>query len=102
MNIFLRRFVPTLVAGFAPICHSATGALVHQLDSAATVTLHKRSIVKIPHPLGRRIVCESGAIWITVDYDRKDFVLEAGDSFSATQDRQVVIQALEPAAISVA
>lgn len=91
-----------LIAAFASIRHSTPSALVQQAGSAAAITLGKRSIVKILHPLGRRIVCENGVIWITVDCDRNDHLLEAGDSFSAVRDRRVVIEALEPAGIHVA
>ncbi len=102
MNASFRRFFPSLVSAFAPIRRSAVNPTTRLPSSDSTITLSRRAMLRVPHPLDRRITCESGAIWITVDYDRKDFVLEAGQSFTALKDRLVIIQALEPAAIHVA
>lgn len=48
-----------------------------------------------------RITCQFGSIWITQDNDLKDIVLESGDSFTHEGVGDVLLYALEPAALLV-
>lgn len=43
--------------------------------------LGKGEVRRVRLPLGRRVECLAGVLWITQDGDRRDVVLEAGDAF---------------------
>ncbi len=49
----------------------------------------------------RAIICRRGAVWITQECDGIDYVLQAGEIFIVTQHGQVLVQALEPASVTV-
>lgn len=46
-----------------------------------TVSLEPRAVHRIANGLGRQVTCLSGEAWITQTNDRRDIILEAGDSF---------------------
>jgi hypothetical protein len=66
-----------------------------------TTALEKKGLLKIEHALGRRVCCEAGAVWITLDGDRRDVVLEAGQVFVSDRNATMVITGLDPATISI-
>jgi Protein of unknown function (DUF2917) len=63
--------------------------------------LANRQMVKFPHPLGQLIVCTEGTLWVTVDGEDEDHVLERGDSFYATSNSPVIVAALSLARMTV-
>ena len=51
---------------------------------APTITslpLARRQLHTIPDAAGIRIRCREGSVWVTVDGDPRDYVLERGQSF---------------------
>lgn len=64
--------------------------------------LKKRQLLKVHGGIGHAIVCHSGSVWLTQDGDRRDIVLEAGESFALDRSGLVLLQALEQSAISIA
>jgi hypothetical protein len=48
-----------------------------------------------------QILCRSGSLWVTLDGDPRDIVLDAGDHFTATEHRRALIYALGPATLSL-
>ena len=58
-------------------------------------TLDKGRIRRVHRPLGRRIECVSGALWVTQDGDPRDIVLAPGDSFAFDQRGDALISALD-------
>ena len=48
-----------------------------------------------------RLNCLEGALWITLDYDPRDLVIEAGGKFSTGQHRRALIYALQPSRLYV-
>jgi hypothetical protein len=63
--------------------------------------LPRRSIFSVPDAAGVEIACEDGSIWITLDNDPRDIVLEAGQSFINTDHRRATIYALENASVGL-
>jgi hypothetical protein len=57
------------------------------------------SIELVPENL--RIVCRSGRIWLTQSGDSRDFLLRAGESFTASRRGQLVLWALAEARVEV-
>lgn len=48
--------------------------------------LGKGEVRRVRRPLGRRVECLSGVLWVTQDGDRRDVVLEAGVAFVFDRD----------------
>lgn len=72
--------------------------------SGATTTglaLQRQAMFELPDAAAARVVCLEGAIWITLDNDTRDIVLEPCEVFTATEHRRAVIYALKPSRISV-
>ena len=49
--------------------------------SQSEVELERRQVMCLAEAAGVRIVARGGALWVTQDHDRRDVVLQAGDSF---------------------
>jgi hypothetical protein len=47
------------------------------------------------------IICHRGVVWITQERDGVDYVLQAGEIFIVTLRGLVLVQALEPASVTV-
>jgi len=63
--------------------------------------LQKNAIWALPQPQGVRIECLSGELWITQDRQRRDVILEAGQSFACDGPHRVLVQALQTARFQV-
>ena len=50
---------------------------------------------------GRVIICRRGVVWITQQRDVVDYVLQEGEVFIVTLPGLVLVQALEPAAVTI-
>jgi hypothetical protein len=50
---------------------------------------------------GRVIICCRGVVWITQERDVVDYVLQEGEIFIVTLPGLVLVQALEPASVTV-
>ena len=58
--------------------------------------LAHRAIVSIDDAAGVDVACRQGSLWITLDNDTRDIVLEAGERFSTQEHRRAVVYAMEP------
>lgn len=58
--------------------------------------LQARGISEVADAAGVEIACRCGSIWITLDGDPRDIVLDAGQRFQTDQSRRALIYALEP------
>ena len=50
---------------------------------------------------GRVFICRRGVVWITQERDAIDYVLQEGEMFIVTLPGLVLVQALEPASVTV-
>lgn len=69
--------------------------------SQAGVHMARHETFSINDGLGYRIICDSGNIWITQDNDRRDIILQRGDSFTLDRAGQALIHAFEASAVAV-
>jgi hypothetical protein len=67
-----------------------------------TISLPARQLFEIPDARAVRILCTSGCLWLTVDGDPRDVVLEPGESFETAAPRRALLYAMEPSAFSLA
>lgn len=59
-----------------------------------TLPLVRRQIHTIRDAAGLCITCRSGALWITVDGDLNDYVVEAGETFATQHHARALVYAL--------
>lgn len=64
--------------------------------------LAKNAIFNIQDPSGIQISCHSGSLWITLDGDTKDTVINSGESFITSTHRRAVVNALSCTSLSLA
>lgn len=72
-----------------------TGArrTVHEIAKCETVT--------VMQPQGSIIECLNGSIWVTLDNDLRDVILEAGQSFLADSDQRLLVHALDESRVRI-
>lgn len=59
--------------------------------------LRKGEALHLQHSLGQRVESLSGRIWITMDNDLRDIVLDAGEGFTLDRDTDVLLSAMSDA-----
>ena len=65
------------------------------------VRLEKRALHSVADAAGVQIACLEGSVWLTLDGDDQDYVLEAGETFTTGEHRRALIYALAPARIDL-
>jgi hypothetical protein len=60
----------------------------------AAITLRKADVFHLDAARGRRIESVLGHVWITIDGDPRDIVLDPGEGFEVVRDGAVLISAL--------
>jgi hypothetical protein len=64
--------------------------------------LERKALYSLPDASGLTVTCDEGVLWLTVDGDPRDFVLEPGQTFETQDHGRVLIYALAPSRISIA
>ena len=72
------------------------------MDTAPTVSLPARQLFEIADASSARIVCTAGCLWVTLDNDPRDVILEPGDSFATGEPRRALLYALQGSAFVLA
>ena len=83
----------------APATPRANAATV--TPGATPVDLPRRAMLKLPDAAAVQIECRSGSLWITLDNDTRDFIVEAGECFSTPARTQAIVYALQAAVVVV-
>ena len=73
-----------------------------KLDAPIELELQSRALFSVNDAADMRIACRKGSVWITLDNDPRDIVLEAGDSFTTPEHRRALIYALQASCLSMA
>lgn len=66
-----------------------------------SLNLERQGMLKLPVNAPVSVSCLEGAVWITLDNDPRDIVLEVGDVFNAPAHRQAIVYALKPSRVAV-
>ena len=66
------------------------------------VDLQRRGILRLEDAAGVVIECQRGLLWITQEADERDIVLHAGDSVPLSRDGLTLVEAIEPATLTLA
>jgi len=64
--------------------------------------LEHKALYSLPDASQLAVTCDEGVLWLTVDGDPRDFVLEAGQTFETQDHGRVLIYALAPSRIRIA
>jgi hypothetical protein len=70
--------------------------------SATGLVLARGQVVRLEGATGTHIVNQGGVVWITQDGDPRDVVLHRGEAFRIDRGTPAIVQAFEPAVISIA
>ena len=65
------------------------------------IDLPARTVLTLPDAAGIGIECRSGTLWVTLDHDPRDIVLERGQRYVGDVHRRALVSALGPSSISV-
>lgn len=65
----------------------------------ALLRLRKGEVRRLGGGRGRGIAVFEGLVWVTVDGDPRDTILEAGESHTFDRDGAVIVQAFAPSAL---
>jgi hypothetical protein len=72
------------------------------LPVAATVALNAGATTWLASPLGRRVTCESGTLWLCFDGEPLDILLGPGDTHLCAKSSALSIHALSPGVVRLA
>ena len=67
----------------------------------ASTSLRKGEALHLQHALGQRIEALGGRVWITMDGDLRDVVLDAGEGFTVDRSTDVLLSAISDAQFAV-
>lgn len=67
---------------------------------ATGITLAKSTLIRLSDS-AREVSCEAGRLWITLDQDRRDILLEPGQRFRRETATGIVVYALTPSRMTV-
>lgn len=70
-------------------------------ENRLAVTLAPRAMFSVPDAAGVQFTCHAGSVWITLDGDPRDIVLDSGEDFSSAEHRRALIYALAPSQVGV-
>ncbi|MES2976360.1 MAG: DUF2917 domain-containing protein [Pseudomonadota bacterium] len=65
------------------------------------LTLAHKAMFSVSDASGVQITCHTGSLWVTLDDDPRDVVLNPGDSFLTTEHRRALIYAMEESSLRV-
>ena len=71
-------------------------------SSPLDLTLAHQAMFSVSDAAGVQITCHEGSLWVTLDDDQRDIVVDAGSSFLTTEHRRALIYAMKPSSLSLA
>lgn len=66
-----------------------------------SLTLARQGVATIDNARGVDFTCTEGSVWLTLDNDPRDYVLEAGDTFQSNSRGRAVLYAFAPSRIDL-
>jgi Protein of unknown function (DUF2917) len=69
--------------------------------NAVNVNLQRQAIISVPDSANIRIACVEGSVWITLDNDPRDVILDPCQVFSSLEHRRAIIYAFKPSVINL-
>ena len=69
-------------------------------SDCTSITLAKSTLIRLSDNT-REVRCESGSLWITLDADPRDYLLEPGQQFRREGSTGAIVYALTPARMAL-
>ena len=66
-----------------------------------TLALDAGQVITLDDAAGSRISARLGALWVTFEDSLKDVIVSPGESLVVTRDGRTVLQALQPAFVTI-
>lgn len=63
------------------------------------IGLAARGLFEVPDIARVQVICSRGSLWITLDNDPRDIIVQAGESFFSTKHRRALVFAFEPSTL---
>ncbi|MEO6017307.1 MAG: DUF2917 domain-containing protein [Polaromonas sp.] len=82
------------------LCNAGLG--IYAVNPAFNLRLAAQAAFSVPDVANVRIACVEGTVWITLDNDPRDIVLEACGVFTTPEHRRAIVYAMKPSQITVA
>jgi len=77
--------------------------LVHpSLGASESNELRRGQVASMIHSKGKHLYCTSGRLWVTLEHEAGDVILEQNDSLDIDENGRVVISALDSGTFKVA
>lgn len=74
---------------------------MYAISGPHSLSLAKGAVLTVPDIAGLQVVCRQGSVWLTLDHDLRDVVLECGERFDGLEHRRALLYALEPACVAL-
>lgn len=65
------------------------------------INLSRQAMFSLADAAGVRFAVDHGSVWITLDGDSRDVVVEAGHAFTTQEHRRALVYALAPSRVGV-
>lgn len=65
------------------------------------LSLAHKAMFSVSDAAGVQMICREGSLWVTLDDDPRDIVLDAGEHFITTEHRRALIYAIEDSSLSL-
>jgi hypothetical protein len=65
------------------------------------ISLAARDLYEVADVSGVQLACNRGSLWITLDNETRDIVLEAGENFLGTEHRRALVYAFETSTLAL-
>lgn len=65
------------------------------------IDLSRQAMLSLADAAGVRFAVDHGSVWITLDGDSRDVVLEAGHAFTTQEHRRALVYALAPSRVGI-
>jgi len=71
------------------------------LDHTGRFAMLQRSLLELPNDRPLDVACDAGTLWLTLDNDPRDFVLNRGQRVRLEANRRVLVYAFEDAVMAL-
>ena len=72
------------------------------MNQHPTVSLPAKQLFEITDASSARILCTAGCLWLTLEDEPRDVILEAAETFETAEARRALLYAIQPSAFVLA
>ena len=71
------------------------------LDHAGRFAMLRGHLLEMPRDATLDLACGAGTLWVTIDHDPRDFVLEPGERMRVPRGARALVNALDDAVLEL-